>query len=271
MLTGTPVKTSDFAWDVSFNIAKNNNEVVAISPGVKDIVVDGAYPRWGNGVSIKHIVGMRYGQIVGYKYKRDASGNKIFDANGLPVATDEVQPLGSGVYNLTGGFNNSFTYKGLKLSFLFDFKFGAKIYSGTNLLLYNNGLHENTLVGREGGVIGQGVTTTGEVNTKSVNAQIYYQAISTGSNHITEEFVYDASFIKLRSLSLGYTFPSAMLDNFFIKGATVSVVGRNLATLLKHTPNIDPESNLNNTNGQGLELTGYPQMRSIGFNVNLKF
>ena len=271
LVTGTPVQTDNFTWDVSFNFANNDNQVLAISEGVKDIVVDGAFPRWGNGVSVKQIVGERYAQIVGYKYKRDANGNKIFNADGLPVASDEPEALGSGVYNVTGGFNNSFTYKGINLSFLFDFKFGAKIYSGTNLLLYNNGLHQETLNGREGGVVGVGVTETGEANTVSVDPQIYYQAISTGANHITEEFVYDASFIKLRSLSLGYTVPQSLLGDMFIKSATISVVARNIATLLKHTPNIDPESNLNNTNGQGLELSGYPMVRSLGFNVNLKF
>jgi TonB-linked SusC/RagA family outer membrane protein len=271
LLTGVPVKTKDFTWNTSFNIANNDNEVLAISPGVESIVVEGAFPRWGNGVSIKHIVGERYAQIVGYKYKRDENGNKIFDENGLPVASDEVEALGSGVYNITGGFNNSLSYKNFTFSFLFDFKFGAKIYSGTNLLLYNNGLHKETLNGREDGFVGEGVTETGEPNTTSVNAQIYYQAISTGANHITEEFVYDASFIKLRSLSIGYNIPQSFLNKISLKGATVSIVARNLATLLKHTPNIDPESNLNNTNGQGLELSGYPAMRSIGFNVNLKF
>ena len=92
----------------------------------------------------------------------------------------------------------------------------------------------------------------------SVASQIYFQEISTGSRHITEEFVYDASFIKLRSMSLSYSLPESMLRKSFIKGLSIGLVARNVATLVKHTPNIDPETNLNATNGQGLELSGYP-------------
>ncbi len=102
--------------------------------------------------------------------------------------------------------------------------------------------------------------------------QTYFQDLSTGNDQIAEEFIYDASFIKLRSLSLsGYFVPSSVLKGKFIKGATLSLVARNVATLMKHTPNIDPESNYTNSNGQGLELSGYPTQRSMGVNVNLKF
>jgi TonB-linked SusC/RagA family outer membrane protein len=271
LVNGSPIKTNNFGWDVSFNFASNDSKVLALSEGVNEIVIDGAFPRWGNGVSVKNIVGLPFAQIAGYKYKVDDQGRRVFGANGLPLRSDKVEPLGSGVYKITGGVTNTVRYKNVSLSFLFDYKFGAKIYSGTNLLLYLDGLHQNTLNGREDGVVATGVTEAGEPNTVNVPAQVYYQAISEGTNHVTEEFVYDASFIKLRSLSIGYSVPESLLKKVFIKGATVSFVARNLATLMKHTPNIDPESNLNNTNGQGLELSGYPALRSVGFNVNLKF
>lgn len=273
LLTGSPVKTRNFGWDASFNIATNNNKVMALSPGINQIVIDGAYPRWGNGVSIQNIVGKPYAQIVGYAYKRDGGGNIIYGADGLPMHSTDVVPLGSGIYKTTGGFNNDLHYKNFKLSFLFDFKYGAKIYSGTNLLLYNYGLQKTTLQGREGtGYVGPGVTADGHANSVAVPAQTYWQAISTGANHITEEFVYDASFIKLRSISVAYNFPNSVLRHTpFIQGLTLSLVGRNIATLMKHTPNIDPESNLTGTNAQGLELSGYPAVRNLGFNLNVKF
>ncbi|RFM27680.1 SusC/RagA family TonB-linked outer membrane protein [Deminuibacter soli] len=270
LLTGTPVKTRNFYWDVSFNFAYNKSKVLSLG-GLQSIVVDGAYPRWGSEVSISNVVGLPYGQIMGYGYKRDAGGNKIFDKNGEPVPTD-VMPLGSGVYKQTGGLNNELHYKNFSLAFLFDFKFGAKIYSGTNLLLYYYGLQKETLAGRDGGYVGRGVTEDGKVNTTKINAEKYFEDISAGgSDHIAEEFVYDASFIKLRSLSIGYSIPASALKNSFIKGLSVSLVGRNLATLVKHTPNIDPESSVNNTNGQGLELSGFPAVRNYGLNVNVKF
>ncbi|HVU57748.1 MAG TPA: SusC/RagA family TonB-linked outer membrane protein [Puia sp.] len=277
LLTGTPIKSRAFAWNLSFNLAINNNKVLDIG-GAQSIVINGAYPRWGNEVSISNVVGMPYGQIMGYAYKRDGQGNIIYSDGssgatpaGEPEHTDVV-PLGSTVYRQTGGLTNECRYKAFSLSVLMDFKYGAHLYSGTNLLLYQYGLQKKTLQGREGGYIGKGVTTDGHANTTPVIAERYFQDISArGTDHIAEEFVYDASFVKLRSVVLGYDLPASILKKGIFKGATFSLVGRNLATLMKHTPNIDPESSINNTNGQGLELSGYPPMRSWGFNINLKF
>jgi hypothetical protein len=279
LLTGTPVKTRDFSWNMSFNFAQNNSKVLALGPDGSPIVIAGSFPRWGNGVNVSNVVGLPYGQIMGYAYKRDKGGNIIFSdgvtntsiAKGEPEPTDKLVPMGSGVYKQTGGFSNDFHYKDFSLSVLIDFKYGAKIYSGTNLLLYNYGLHKTTLQGREGGYIGKGVTEDGHPNTASVVAQTYFQDLSTMNDQIAEEFVYDASFIKLRALSLSYSFPQSMLKSTFIKGVNISLVARNVATLMKHTPNIDPESNLTSINGQGIELSGYPAIRSMGVNVNLKF
>jgi len=277
LLEGTPVKTKHFSWKASFNYALNNNTVRYIG-GAQSIVIGGAYPRWGSEVSISNVVGLPYGQIMGYAYKRDAKGNKIFSdgvSNPAPAGEPEqtgIVPLGSTVYNQTGGFSNELHYGAFMLTTLIDFKFGARIYSGTNLLLYYYGLQKATLQGREGGYVGKGVLENGHPNTTAVPAQQYFQDISAGgTDHIAEEFVYDASFVKWRSASLCYTVPPATLKKHFIKGLSFSVVGRNLAVLMKHTPNIDPESSINNTNGQGLELTGYPPTRSWGFNINCKF
>jgi TonB-linked SusC/RagA family outer membrane protein len=278
LLTGTPVKNALFSWNLSFNLAVNNNKVLDIG-GARTIVINGAYPRWGSEVSISNVVGLPYGQIMGYAYKRDGKGNIIYSDGasnatpaGEPEHTTGVVPLGTTVYKQTGGLTNELHYKDLSLSILLDFKYGAKLYSGTNLLLYQYGLHKKTLEGREGGYIGKGVTSDGHENTTAVAAQQYFQDISAGgTNHIAEEFVYDASFIKLRSMVLAYNLPAAILKKSFVKGVSLSLIGRNLATLLKRTPNIDPESSINNSNGQGLELSGYPPVRSWGFNINMKF
>ncbi len=277
LLTGIPVKTTRFSWNLSFNLAVNNNKVEYIG-GSNAIVINGAYPRWGSEVSISNVVGLPYGQIMGFAYKRDNKGNIIYSdgvTNPAPAGEPEptgLQALGSTVYKQTGGLTNEFHYRDLSLSVLVDFKYGAKIYSGTNLLLYYDGLQKTTLQGRQGGYVGKGVLENGHPNTIAVPAQQYFQAISAGgSDHIAEEFIYDASFIKLRSAVLSYNFPAAMLRKKFIKGISLSLVGRNLAVLMKRIPNVDPESSVNNTNGQGLELSGYPVVRSWGFNMNLKF
>lgn len=270
LLTGSPIRTNNFSWNSSFNIAYNNNKVLYLGDGVSSLSIDGAVANRGDGVVIAQVLGLSSSQIMGYAYLRDAKGNKIFGTDGQPLRTSTVVPLGSGVYKTTGGFNNDFHYKSFSLSFLIDYKFGAKIYSGTNLALYADGLQKTTLQGRENGYVGVGVTETGAVNTVAVNAQTYWTNL-TSSNNIAEEFVYDASFIKLRQLVVGYNLPALWLQKYAIKGATLSLVTRNIATLMKHTPNIDPESNYSSLNGQGLEANGYPPTRSFGLNLNVKF
>ncbi|MBF0577538.1 SusC/RagA family TonB-linked outer membrane protein [Dysgonomonas sp. GY617] len=275
MVHAVPVRTKDFMWNTSFNIAYNNSEIKYLG-GVKSLSIDGAQARNGTAV-VMNIVGDPYGQIVGYKYKTNENGDRIYDKDGYAVRSDNQEVLGNGIFKVTGGFRNEFSYKDFSMAFLLDYKFGAKIFSGTNLNLYSAGLQKETLGGREGGYVGKGVVNTGTTsnpvwtpNTKAVDAQLYWRRISSESP-IDEEFVYDASFIKLRELSIAYRVPQSMIRGSFVKALSLSLVGRNIWTLLKHTPNIDPESAYNNTNGQGLELNGYPPTRSIGFNVNVKF
>ena len=276
MVNADPVHTKDFEWNTTLNFAYNDSEVKYLGEGVDRLQIDGASSRSGN-VTVQNIVGSSYGELVGYKYKRH-NGQIVYE-NGIPQRADELSSLGNGVYNFTGGWSNAFKYKNFSLSFLLDFKVGAKLFSGTNYSLYSEGLHKNTLVGRTaenpgGSVVGAGVMLDGSgnyvPNTVAVDAQTYYSGISR--NNIAEEFVYNANFLKLRELSLGYEFPQTMLTKLkVVKGLNVSLVGRNLWTIIKHTDNIDPEAAYNNSNGQGLELNGYPATRSIGFNVNVKF
>ena len=273
MVDAYPVKTKAFTWNTTLNFAYNKSKVEYLGEGVDRISIKGAQSRNGN-VYIYNIVGSAYGEIVGNKYKRDADGNLLLK-DGLPQAGEQTS-LGNGVYKWTGGWRNSFTYKNFTLGFLIDAKFGAKIFSGTNYQLYYYGMHKNTLNGRTvenpyAKTVFAGIDeATGQANTVAVTAQDYYKAIC--NKDIAEEFVYDASFIKLRELSLSYTFPKSMLSSMkVVKGLSVSLIARNLWTIMKHTPNIDPESAVNATNGQGLELNGYPTTRNIGFNVNVKF
>lgn len=277
MVNAVPVHTRNFTWESTFNFAYNDSEVKYLG-GASDLAIDGASARSGN-VTVRNIVGQPYGMLVGYKYARDEQG-QIIHENGIPQATEDLQNLGNGVYKYTGGWSNTLKYKDFTLSFLIDFKAGASLFSGTNYSFYSEGLHKNTLVGRTPenpggtGFIGTGVMLDASgnyvANNVAVNAQDYYQGIV--NNNIAEEFVYNASFIKLRELSFGYNFPQSILNKMkVVKGLNVSLVGRNLWTILKHTDNIDPEAAYNNSNGQGLELNGYPATRSVGFNVNVKF
>lgn len=275
MVNAVPAYNRNFEWNTTVNIATNNSKVKYLGEGVNSLSIDGASSRVGN-VSVQNIVGQPYGQLVGYKYLRHEG--QIVYKDGIAQREDKVSNLGNGVYKLTGGWNNRFTYRNISLAILLDFKFGAKLFSGTNLSLTSYGQHKKTLEGREnnavGEIAGKGVMLDKNgsyvPNTVKLPAQEYWKGIV--NNNIAEEFVYDASFIKLRELSFGYSVPLSILNRQqVIKGLNVSFVARNLWTILKHTDNIDPESAYNNSNGQGLELNGYPATRNVGFNVNVKF
>jgi TonB-linked SusC/RagA family outer membrane protein len=272
LLQGTPIQTRHFSWNISWNFANNNSKVLYLG-GAQSVIIAGAYARWGSEVNISNVVGLPYGQIMGYDYTYDKNGNRIFGSNGLPIQS-AVKPLGSGQYKQTGGLTNDFHYNGFTLSFLIDYKFGAKIYSGTNNLLDYYGLSKESLQGRgtSTGFVGKGVDQSGDANSVGVDPYTYWYDLSvSGANHIASQYVYDASFIKLRSASIAYSLPASMLKRTPIKGVTFSLVGRNLLILMKHTPNIDPESNYNNANSQGLELSGYPPIRSLGANLKVNF
>ena len=179
--------------------------------------------------------------------------------------------LGFGVPPYIGGITNTFSYKGLNLSFLVDFKFGGDIFSGTNHVMTNKGFHKQTLEGRADGLISTGVDITGNeiisVEIPPEELQYYWQEYSK----ISEHYIYDASFIKLRQVIFGYTFPDRLLGKTPFSYLNLSFVGRNLALLYSKTENIDPESPYNNTNQQGLEYFGVPPTRSYGFNLRVRF
>ena len=250
LLSGSPVKNRNFNWQTSFNGSVNNNEVVSLAVGQGSLGIATARP--GNGFT-QNIVGKAAYQVMAFDYKYDESGNVVLDDNGVPAQGD-LKAWGSAYHKLNAGWNNEFSYKNFNLSFLIDGKFGGKIFSSTDYFAYQFGLHKETLVNREG--------TFGT----NLNAQTYY---TTLANNVSKLFVEDASFIKFRQVTFGYTFPTNMFNNA-IRGATLSFVGRNLFTIMKKTDNIDPESSYGGIS-QGLELAGVPPVRTYGLNLSLKF
>ncbi|GAA4406094.1 SusC/RagA family TonB-linked outer membrane protein [Nibrella viscosa] len=263
LLNYQAVKTPAFTWESSFNMGYNQSKVINLYGSLTTLRVDENRTR---SAFINHVVGLPYSQVQGFDYKRDASGNIIHNAQGFPIQGD-LKNFGTGVAPLTLGWNNSFRYKSIGFSFLIDGKFGGYLFSGTNAYAYRRGLAKETLEGREGGYVGIGVTEKGEKNAVQVNPQDYAERVF----NVATPFVYKSDFLKLRQIIIDYSLPSALLAKTPIKGASVSIVGRNLAILMKKIPNIDPESTYNNSNAQGLELAGVPATRTLGVNLNLKF
>jgi TonB-linked SusC/RagA family outer membrane protein len=281
LLTGTPVR-GELTWDISLNMAKNTNKVVSLIEGTDELLVEEPRSRF---IFIKHIVGQPFGSITGTVQQMSPDGQPVFYSDGRMRATDEFVIVGNGNPDWTGGLNNSFTWKGINLSFLIDFKIGGEIYSGTNARLTSAGLTKRTLIGREGeepltisGVTQTGETAEGDPIYAPINmtltpsqAQSYWGSSDNDSEGIATEYVVDAGFGKLRQLVLGYSFPSSMLSKTPFSNLTLSFVGRNLLVLWKDIDNTDPESAYSTSNGQGLEYFSMPAVRSYGFDLRVGF
>lgn len=269
LITGKPIVGKNFSWSVSANASYNKSMVLKISNTAKELILDNYTSR----AFIKHIEGMEYSQIVGRTIKRDAQGRDIIDETGLPILTNEVVNFGSGVHKYLAGITNNLTYKNFTLSFLIDGKFGAKVYSNTLYQLDHRGMLPFTLPGRKDGIVLPGVTEDGKVNEVRVSAdRVNNRAIIIRRRQALDDYVYDASFIKLRNVSVTYNLPASAINKLkIIKGASISVVGRNLFILMSHIPGIDPESNAYSGNVQGVEYSSLPPIRHFGFNVNLRF
>jgi TonB-linked SusC/RagA family outer membrane protein len=264
LLNGTPYKDRNFTWDVSFNVGYNKNIVDKISDQLTTARIAQARSLTA---FVDHIAGKPFGQVMAIDYKRNDKG-QILLKDGFPQRGNQIA-VGTGVSPTTLGLTNSFRFGNFNFEFLIDGRFGGYMYSGTNDFATFRGLHQNTLVGREGGIVAEGIDeTTGQPNAVRVAAQDYYQRIGL---NISNAFIYKSDFIKLRQVIIGYRLPQSLFRNTPFKGASVSLVGRNLAILKKHVPNIDPESTYNSGNGQGLEWYGVPPVRSMGVNVNLRF
>ncbi|QHV98382.1 SusC/RagA family TonB-linked outer membrane protein [Spirosoma endbachense] len=271
LLTFSPLKRVDFNWDVNINAAYNVTKVLDLGSSVSDnMITVGTGDFTGE---LRQVVGLPMGQLFGFGYLRDAQGRQVFDAgNGRPLRTATQISFGSALPKWVGGFTNSFTYKGINLSFLIDFKLGHKMISGTNHNAWRHGLHKATLAGRaEGYVIGNGVNPSGEVNQTKSGVQAFYETVR--SQNIAEEFVYNAGLWQLRQITIGYDFTKFLpTSSKFIKGIRLNAVANNVAVIKKWVPNIHPEQfGFPSDNLIGLEATGLPITRSVGFNLNVKF
>ena len=143
--------------------------------------------------------------------------------------------------------------------------------SGTNFNLVRHGLHKMSLEGRDtGGVVGVGVNEKGEVNAVKAPVQAYWEVVR--SQALVEPVIYNSGFWKLRQITLGYDLSKYIPKNVPINNVRLSIVSNNVLMLKKWVPNIDPDSfGFTSDNIVGLESTGVPTTRSIGFNLNVKF
>jgi len=272
LVRARPIETRNFRWDISLNYSRNRNEVISLIDGIDQLNL--GQDRTFN-ANIVAQVGGQIGDIWGTVFARNDAGDMIFGEDGLPQVDADRQVLGNFNPDWYGGLTSTFTLGQVSLSVLIDTKQGGEILSTTSSFGYIFGRHPNSLAGRDNPdfmITGQGVGPDGQSpNTASARIDDYYGRLG----NVTEINVYDASYIKLRQLSLSYQLGPRLLAKMpFLQGATLSLVGRNLFFFSNGLDELglDPEAIYTATgNDIGIEYSALPSTRTFGFNLNLKF
>lgn len=266
-LNVTPIRKKDMQWDLTLNLASNLNTVQALAPGIDNL--SGESARFS--ANLLSEVGGQVNSIFGTVLDRTEDGQIIHDETGLPRIRVDREILGNYQPDWYGGLNSNFRYKNWSFGLLFDTKQGGEIFSITNQLAISNGKHPLTLVGRENPdfeLVGEGVGPDG-VTANTVPAQLdeYYGRLSSAAS----ENIFDASYIKLRQVTIGYTLPNQLLSRTPLSDMRISLTGRNLFFLQNGLGDIglDPEA-LYNIGGGGFEYSSIPSVRSFGVSLNVK-
>ena len=217
LVGGYPVRTGNFTWDLSVNIAKNKNKLVELIEDLETYTF--STTNFGN-VIVQATVGGEYGEIWGTEHKKTPAGDIVVDATGRPQASEEKVLLGNYQPDVTGGIYNRLTYRGISLGALIDFRIGGEVFSGTDAGLDATGVSTRTLAYRDGITV-DGMVNTGtaeepiyEPNTLQVTGQDYWGAVSD----IASNYIYSQTNVRLRELTLIYSLPGSVLGDFFIKG-----------------------------------------------------
>jgi TonB-linked SusC/RagA family outer membrane protein len=296
----TPVQTPDLQWDVRVNYSRNRNEVISIREGIESIFLASSFGYAGGGASIQLVEGEPFGNLYGSSYARyypegeapedplyvDEDAPIVIGEDGFPVRNNEDLVLGNAFPDWIGGLYNQIAYKNVSLSFLIDLQQGVDVYSQYDNFFAAFGITELSL-DREDYRVFDGVTADGQRNTKEVwlgqgldpEGRIepgtdevrdygagFYRNTYRG---IAENFVKDASFVKLRNIKLSYSLPSSLLETIPFKNVTASATANNI---ILYTPfeGFDPEARSGpaGTNATGFTGLDHPSVASLIFSLN---
>lgn len=276
MVSVTPVRTRDFEWTLTWNYTRNRSKVISLPEEL-----GGESLIWGlsGDTGLYAIVGEELGVFKAYTAEHDPDGNVIVDASGLPKKSTEQTIVGSMNSKYQMGIGNTISYKGVSLSFDFDFRKGGVMYSRTKDINYFVGNAIQTAYNdRNPWIIPNSVVDNGDgtysENTVALTPTNIYNYWNNGDTGYDSSFLVDKSYIKLRQVVLAWDLPKAWLANTFLTGVKVSLYGNNL---LMWTPSgntfMDPESSSfgNDLEGNFGEWSTNPSSRKYGFNVSLKF
>ncbi len=265
----TAVQTSKLTWTTQLNFTRNVNEVVELTP----LLADGVFVLTDGGVNNYDMVirkGHPYGEIAGKDFKY-LNGSIVVGADGTPVAGADTV-LGNPAPDFTLGWNNTIRFGNFSVGVLIDGRFGGEVMSVTQAVLDRFGASQTTADARDaGGVEAKAVKADGSAFSGKIDPEKYYVAVG-GRDGITGNYIYDGTSIRLRELSVGYTFPKSMTSRIAKNAALrLSFVGRNLIYFKNDAP-FDPDVSMSTGTGlQGVEVFSAPAVRSYGLNVGLTF
>ncbi len=282
-LNGTPVQTKNLTWKITANWSRNRNKVTELfKDGTGQQATNLQLGSFQGGITANASLGEPYGMLRGTDFVY-LDGQKVVGANGnyLKTATSNVA-IGNPNANWIGGINNSFSYKGISLGFLVDIRDGGSVFSTDMYYGLATGLYPETAglndlgnpsrnsIANGGGFIRPGVTANGQPNTTRV-ANSNYGAYGYSINP-DAAFIYDASYVKLREVVIGFAIPKSLISKLGpVKGADFSLIGRNLWIIHKNLPYSDPEEGLSSGNLQGYQVGAYPTTRTFALNLKLHF
>jgi len=278
-LFAIPVKTDDFTWAVNANWSKNKSKVISLTEGIDNLQLG----SFAGGVTLNAQVGQPYGVLYGTDYTY-IDGQRVVDpATGQYIATsDSDNVIGDTNPDWIMGLSNSFSYKNLTLSFLIDIQQGGSIFSLDQYYGQATGLYAETAFTNDlgnpvrntiadgGGYINPGVNPDGSVNESRIRTD-RFGAFGYRRGLPQSEFVYDASYVKLREIALSYNLPKKYLENTFLNTLAFSATGSNLWIINKNLPHADPESGLGSGNLQGYTTGSLPSTKDFGFNIKAQF
>jgi TonB-linked SusC/RagA family outer membrane protein len=266
-LRASPVKSAGLSWDIDMNFARNKNELVELTPELKSYQLSADFMNF-----VRAEEGRPIGEVYSRGYERNASGQILVDATGLPrITSGTTVYLGNTRPDWTGGLGNRLTYKNFTLYALISARMGGVVSSFTNAVIYADGVVEETLAGRDTYLF-EGVKADGTPNDIKTTAEKYWLRVGGRNAPAGEVFTYSASNIRLRELSLTYGIPQGVLKKSPFQAASLSLIGRNLFFLLNNAKGFDPELVSGSANTTvGLESFSLPATRTLGLNLNLSF
>ena len=267
----TPVKNENIEWSLNANFSRNRGVVKELTEGINSYII----AQGPNGGTVEARVGERMGDMYGRGYLRSPDGEVVYDTTGSPILDTKIKKIGNYNPDWMLGLSTNLRFKNITLNALFDVRHGGTIYSMTNAIGMESGILAVSLPGRETGIVGQGVVqnTDGSYspNTTVISAENWYYSNAFRRDNI-EANSFDASYVKLREVSLNYRFPKKLINAANMQNISIGLVGNNLALWTK-VPNIDPETQSisGGTLLPGFEVLQLPSSRNYGVKLNVSF